>query len=102
MPAILKKRFDLICREISGELWHVQNGILEPTTCGVGGHGGFVNERVRALFPYARCQSQHHGLREYKAPRRVQVGLHTVCVDYEVPRFLAAPLQPFSSLKPPP
>jgi len=53
MPAILKKRFDLICREIPGEFWHAQNGILESATCGAGVHGGFVDEGVRALFPIA-------------------------------------------------
>src|SRR5258707_11912511 len=99
MPAILKKRFDLICREIPGEFWHVQNGILESATCGAGVHGGFVDEGVRALFPYTCCQSQHQGLREYKAPRRVQVGLHTVCVDYEVPRYCAQQRQQFAGRK---
>src|SRR5260221_7998711 len=84
MPAILKKRFDLICREIPGEFWHVQNGILESATCGAGVHGGFVDGGGRALFSYTCCPSQHQSLREYKTPPRVPGGLHTVCVDHEI------------------
>src|SRR5438105_5064615 len=84
MLPVVKERFYLISGEMCTHLWIVQNGLLESTARAMRGHGGFVNERVRALLSYPRRQRQHHGLGEHEASCCFQVATHAVCVDHEV------------------
>src|ERR1700694_2404656 len=84
MPPVVKERFYLLCREMCTNLWIVQDGHLESTARAMRGHSGFVDERVRTLLAYPRCQCQHHGFGEHEASCCFQVGTHAVSVDHKV------------------